>query len=631
MSLNAAVANTLSGLRASQLGISLISGNVANAETAGYVRKSLNQVAIQSSTFGASAYIVGVNRELSSFLQSQLRTETSGAAYAGLRTGFLSQLQGIYGDPGSAGTLEYGFAALASAAQALSTSADSQSARITLVTAAQAFAQQLNSTTQGIQALRGAAENGITDAVNIANNALQQIAKINNQLRSNPSGGTSTDSATSTLLDQRDLYITQLSQVMDIRVLPAEGNKVSVFTGSGVQLVGNEAVKLSFNGQGTVNANSVWDRDPAKSTLGTISINYDNGSSIDLISAKAIRSGSIAAYLELRDVTLVQAQAQLDQFASQLASGLSDRTTNGTAAPAGVLPQTGFDVDLAGLQSGNTVQFTYTNAITGAQHKVSVVRVDDSSVLPLSNLATADPNDEVIGINFSGGIASVVAQLNSAFGSANVQFSNPSGSVLRILDDGAAGFSDVNAASVTVTQTSLINGGLELPLFTDNNLPYTGAFTPQGAQVNGLAGRIGVSNALISDPSRLVVYSTSPPTAAGDTSRSDFILNKLTNASYTYSAGRTGIGSTAAPFKGTLVSYIQQFTAAQGAAAEAAAQLSAGQDVVLNTLQKKLDDESGVNIDEEMAHLLTLQNAYAANARVLSTIKDIYAVLLQAI
>ncbi|MFZ5732483.1 MAG: flagellar hook-associated protein FlgK [Pseudomonadota bacterium] len=631
MSLNAAVANTLSGLRASQLGISLISGNVANAETAGYVRKSLNQVAIQSSTFGASAYIVGVNRELNSFLQSQLRTETSGAAYAGLRTGFLSQLQGIYGDPGSAGTLEYGFAALASAAQALSTSADSQSARITLVTAAQAFAQQLNSTTQGIQALRGAAENGITDAVNIANNALQQIAKINNQLRTNPAGGTSTDSATSTLLDQRDQYITQLSQVMDIRVLPAEGNKVSVFTGSGVQLVGNEAVKLSFNGQGTVNANSVWDPDPAKSTLGTISINYDNGSSIDLISAKAIRSGSIAAYLELRDVTLVQAQAQLDQFASQLASGLSDRTTNGAAAPASVLPQTGFDVDLAGLQSGNVVRFTYTNSITGAQHKVSIVRVDDPSVLPLANTTTADPGDEVIGINFSGGIASVVAQLNSAFGSANVQFSNPSGSVLRILDDGAAGFSDVNAASVTVTQTSLINGGLELPLFTDNNLPYTGAITAQGAQVTGLAGRIGVSNALIADPSRLVVYSTAPPTAAGDTSRSDFILDKLTTASYTYAAGKTGIGSTAAPFKGTLIGYIQQFTAVQGAAAEAAAQLSAGQDVVLNTLQKKLDDESGVNIDEEMAHLLSLQNAYAANARVLSTIKDVYTVLLQAI
>lgn len=629
MSLNAAVANTLSGLRANQLGISLISANVANADTPGYVRKSLNQTAIQSSTFGASVQVVGINRELNQFIQTQLRTETSGASYASLRTGFLSQLQGIYGDPGSAGTLETGFSSLTSAVQALATSADSQAARVTVINSAQAFAQQLNSTTQGIQSLRGAAENGIADSVAVANNALAQIANINNQLRANPAGGTSTDTATATLLDQRDQYVTQLSQLLDIRVLPSDGNKISVFTGSGIQLVGNEAVKLSFNGQGTVNAGSLWDPNPAKSTLGTIKINYDDGSSIDLISSKAIKSGKIAAYLELRDVTLVQAQAQLDQFASQLASGLSDRTAAGTAATVGA--QTGFDVDLAGLQSGNIVRFSYTDTTTGAKHNVSVVRVDDPSVLPLSNTLTPDPNDEVIGVNFSGGIASAVAQLNSAFGSAGVQFSNPAGSTLRILDDGAAGFSDVTAASATVTQTSLINGGLQLPFFTDNNLPYTGAINATGAQITGLAGRIGVNNALISDPSRLVVYSTSPPTAAGDTARSDFILSQLTTSSYNYVAGQTGIGSTIAPFKGTLTSYIQQFASIQGANADAAAQLSAGQDVVLNTLQKKLDESSGVNIDEELAHLLSLQNAYAANARVLSTIKDVYATLLQAV
>jgi len=39
---------------------------------------------------------------------------------------------------------------------------------------------------------------------------------------------------------------------------------------------------------------------------------------------------------------------------------------------------------------------------------------------------------------------------------------------------------------------------------------------------------------------------------------------------------------------------------------------------------------SGVNIDEEMAHLLALQNAYSANARVMSTVKDMYTALLQA-
>ena len=39
----------------------------------------------------------------------------------------------------------------------------------------------------------------------------------------------------------------------------------------------------------------------------------------------------MAAYIELRDKTLVQAQTQLDQFAASMASALSDKTTAGTA------------------------------------------------------------------------------------------------------------------------------------------------------------------------------------------------------------------------------------------------------------------------------------------------------------
>ena len=76
---------------------------------------------------------------------------------------------------------------------------------------------------------------------------------------------------------------------------------------------------------------------------------------------------------------------------------------------------------------------------------------------------------------------------------------------------------------------------------------------------------------------------------------------------------------------------MQQFTSAQGATADAAAQLASGQDVVLATLQQKMSTSSGVNIDDEMAHLLSLQNAYSANARVMSTVNDMYKTLMQAI
>lgn len=481
----------MAGLRANQASLALVSSNVANAETPGYVRKTTNQIQTAVGN-GAGVETIGVNRVLDDYIQSQLRTETSGAAYTRTRANFLNNLQSVYGDPDSSATIEAAFNSLTTALQALSTSPDSQSARTGVLNAAQALAQQLNSTSQGIQALRNSAETGIANSVSTANNALTQIAKINRQLQ----GYTNQDAATAALLDQRDQFITQLSGLMDVRVVKGEGNQVSVYTTSGTQLVGgSDAAQLSFNTQGTVTPEAQWNADPSKSTLGTISISYPNGGSIDLISSGAIRSGSIAAFLELRDKTLVQAQDQVDQLAAAMASAVSDKTTGGTAyPPATPVPPpgtpAGFDLDLAGLQAGNTVHLTYTDNITGVQHNISIIRVDDPSALPLKDTATIDPNDKVIGVDFSGGMSSVVSQLNAALGGASIQFSNPAGSTLRVVDDGATGLSDVNAASVTTTATSLTGGGPQVALFTDGGRPYTGAITASGSQQTGLAGRI---------------------------------------------------------------------------------------------------------------------------------------------
>jgi flagellar hook-associated protein 1 FlgK len=623
MSLSDALSIAMSGLRANQAAMALVSSNVANAETPGYVRKTLDQVTVDSGSYGTSVRTAGVNRELDQYIQAQLRTETSGAGYASLRSDFLQQLQSLYGNPGSVGTLEDAFNGLTTAVQALSTSADSQSARIGVVNAANVLASQLNSMTQGIQTLRGAAETGISDSVNTANNLMSQIATVNNQLAANPLGGTSTDSSTAALLDQRDQYITQLSELMDIRVTANGANQVTVFTSSGVQLVGNEAARLSFNAQGTVTPNTQWNSDPSKSNLGSVVVSYNNGGSINLTATGGIKSGKIAAYTELRDKSLVEAQNQLDQFAASLSSALSDKTTAGTAVTSGL--QSGFDLNVADLKAGNVIHVTYTDTATNTQREVSIMRVDDAGVLPLSNSATADPNDQVVGVDFSGGMASVTAQLNAALGGSNLQFSG-SGSTLTVLNN--TGFATVNAASVTTTQTNLTNGSAELSLFTDNGTPYTGAIGPTGSQITGLAGRLAVNNGLVADPSKLVLYGAS--TAAGDTTRSDFILSQLSTAKFQYSPA-SGVGSAGAPFKGTLLSYMQQFTSAQGAAADAAAQLAGGQDVVLNTLQEKMSSSSGVNIDDEMAHLLSLQNAYSANARVMSTVNDMYKTLMQAI
>ena len=46
-----------------------------------------------------------------------------------------------------------------------------------------------------------------------------------------------------------------------------------------------------------------------------------------MVANKVISSGQIAADLQLRDQTLVQAQTQVDQLAATLSSSLSDQTT----------------------------------------------------------------------------------------------------------------------------------------------------------------------------------------------------------------------------------------------------------------------------------------------------------------
>jgi flagellar hook-associated protein 1 FlgK len=620
MGLSSALASAVSGLRANQAALSITSANVANANTPGYIAESTNQIEVPSGGPGSSVQVTGVTRELDSFVQNQLRTEIGGGGFADQTANILGQLQSLYGTPGSVGTLETAFNNFTTALQAISTSSTGLSAQTTALAAAQALAQQLNTTSQGIQTLRSNAEQDIGTSASQANTDLNQIAAINTKLQSlSP-----TDPSAATLEDQRDSAINDLAKLVDVKVSTAGNNQVNIFTNTGIQLVGaGLASQFSFTSPGTLTPTSLYNADPTKSGVGSLTIKLPNGASLDVVANNVISSGQIAADLKLRDQTLVQAQTQVDQLAATLASSLSDQTTPGTAAASGT--QAGFDLNVANLQPGNSINLTYTDNTTGTQQQVSIVRVDDPSALPLPSPPGVSPR--VIGVDFSGGLASVVSQLNTALGPNHLQFSNPSGNTLRVLNDLTTG-ATVNAASVTSTVSSLTSGSPQLPLFTDAGALYTGAITANGSQSTGLAERITVNQALLNNPANLTVFNNAPPTPAGNTTRSDFIYSQLTSGSFTYSP-QTGLGSPTAPFTGTIGSYVQQFLSLQANTATSATQLQQGQDVVVSTLQQKFDSTSKVNIDTEMSNLIALQNSYAANAHVMSVIQSMMTTLEQ--
>ncbi len=620
MSLSQALSSAIAGLKVNQSSLALVAANVANADTPGYVRKIVNQAATTGNNTGIGVAISSIQRELDQYVQRQLRVENAGASYADTRAHMYQQLQSVYGQPGSANALETVYNNFTSALQALSTSPDDNAARSAVISTAQLLAQQLNQMTGSIQTLRGNAELDIADSVTKANEAMSQIAKLNKQI----SSSTSVDSATTTLMDQRDSYIDQLSQLMDINVVQNGNNQVSVFTNSGVQLVGAQAGKLSFDAQGTMTAASRWSADPSQRTVGTLTLTSPNGGSIDLVQSKSIRSGQIAADLQMRDQDLVQAQSQLDAIAAGMASALSNKTTTGSAVPSGL--QNGFEVDIGNLSAGNTITVNYTDSLTHTARTMTLVRVNDSSALPLAGSATAGANSKVVGIDFSGGMSSVLTQINAALANTGMVASNPIGNTLRILDDGAGNIVDVNSLSTTTTATSLSGGSAEMPFFMDGSQTYSGSISVLGSQSLGFAGRITVNGALLSDPSKLVAYQAS--TSAGDSTRPNFIYQQLTGTSQTFSAD-TGIGGGGSSFSGSITTFLRQVISQQGEAASSATNLQQGQDVVLSSLQQRFSDGSSVNVDQEMTNLLNLQNSYAANARVLSAVNDMFTTLMK--
>ena len=375
MSLSNAISAALSGLKLTQAGVGLVADNIANAETPGHVRKSVLQSGAASNAGGVQ--LLGVTRELDIFVQRQLRAELAGASYAGKVNDYYQRIAQIYGQPGGLNALDTLYNNFSNSLRSLMTSPESIAMRTDVLNQAAVLAQQLNAMSGDIQELRTQAEISIDAAVDRVNEILQSIERISAQLVS----ATPASAEVANLLDTRDTLIAELSKLIDVRVVELERGQISIFTNSGVSLFDHKAAHLAFDGRDTIGPQSLWNIDPDLRKVGTIKLVTPSGYQLDLIADKAIRSGEIAANLEMRDRILVQAQAQLDEIAHALALALSNTTVTGDVTTSGAAA--GLQIDLAELKNGNEISLTYTDNVGGQQQRITIVRVDDTGALPL--------------------------------------------------------------------------------------------------------------------------------------------------------------------------------------------------------------------------------------------------------
>ncbi len=258
-----AIWNATAGLKATQAAINVVSQNVANSGTAGYVRRTISTV----STEGNLGVTVGaVTRSFDAAALKQLRSETAGAAYTTTRADITSQLDKLYGTPGSATALDGTFNTFTRSLQELTANPTSAAARSTVLSNASALASQINAAASNVQSLRNGIEGQLATDTATASSLLSNIATLNGKIQN-----TTDDSSKADLQDQRDQAINSLSSYMDLSTVDQRDGTVTVLTGSGVTLVdrGNAAT-LSFDGHGTLDASSRYSTDSSQRTVGTI-------------------------------------------------------------------------------------------------------------------------------------------------------------------------------------------------------------------------------------------------------------------------------------------------------------------------------------------------------------------------
>jgi flagellar hook-associated protein 1 FlgK len=198
--------------------------------------------------------------------------------------------------------------------------------------------------------------------------------------------------------------------------------------------------------------------------------------------------------------------------------------------------------------------------------------------------------------------------------------------------------------------------GQGLSLFTtpSGTIPAAGA-TPVQANYVGFAGSITVNPAVVAQPSLVrdgnITVAGSPtgpaaftPNPSGLAGFAGLINNVLNFALGTQAqagvaqtapavAGLGAAGNLAAPFAppASLADFATDITASQAADAASASSSASDATGTQTALSGQLQSATGVDVDSQLSLLVTLQNAYGANAKIMDAVQDMYTQLLQAV
>jgi flagellar hook-associated protein 1 len=607
---------SVSALQAFQTALQVTSNNIANANTPGYDRETVELTdAIPqsdgSAPIGAGVNVAGISRAYSQLNANQLNVSQSTLGQLNSLQNYTNQIDNIVGT--TAGGLSTAIQNYYSAWSTVSTDPTSTAARQALLSAAQSVAAAFSSTSSQLQGLNSNINSGVTADVTQINSLATSIASLNQQvaIATASSGGQPPND----LIDQRDQLVSNLSQLVGISTTAGADGATNVFIGNGQSLVLGSASTALTTVPNQFNASQL-----------EVSMASDPANPI----SSQITSGDLGGLFAARTQAVGPAINQLGQIATALSQAANAQQNSG--------------LDLNGQLGANLFSVGGPQAYSSANNTGAA-----SATVSVASVGALTTDDYVL--QYQGGAYSLT---NTSDGSA-VAFTGNGTAASPIT---AAGLSIVLSATPAsgdqflIEPTAQAAGTFSVALTNTSQLAAAGAIQTSAAAAN--AGNATISSGTVVTASNPALLN---PATIQFTSATTYSINGGANQAYTSgssisangwqvqiagapvagdtftvqsNAGGTGdnrnaLASANQQSQGVLLNGTVSINDAVGGVitgvgsqAQQVNTAQTAQTAVNSQALQSVQSVSGVNLDEEAANLLQWQQAYQASAQALS-------------
>jgi flagellar hook-associated protein 1 FlgK len=617
--------------------------NIANANTAGYSRQSvqLADAAGQftgSGFFGKGVNVVTVQRAYNELLTVQAGAASSVAAADSARLDKLTQLEGVF--PIGSNGIGAAAGSLLNAFVDISSNPTDSSARQVALSNAQELASRFRNAGEQLSGLQSGVMLDMRSAITQVNSLAQQVGRLNEQISALKGSGQPPNK----LLDERDRIVSDIGKLINVTTQPAEDGSLGVFIGAGQNLVLGSVVNSLKIVSDTF--------DPAKAQVA-----LRDGATDRMIPAASFSGGAISGLLRFQNEDLSEATRLLGQMATAISGALNQQQSLGLdlgqpasrGAPilsisgARVLPSWGnagsAQLSAAVNDPAQVQASDYELLFDGANY--SITRQPDGQAVTGSPftpaLLAAGVNIDGLTIQLSSGTAQngdrfLVQPAATAAQNMRLVLTDPRGLAAASPFTGSAGADNRGTATVA---SVLATGAASVPslsadfVFTSDTGAYnwtlddgttvttgTGTWTP-GSPIT-LGGFAMSLDGVPKSGDTLRVASTVSPAGNNGNALAFVKLGETTLVGR--SATQTGMNITDA-YASALASV--------GVRVQGGTTASKISTVLADDAETARSNEVGVNLDEEAARLIQFQQSYQAAAKILQVAQTIFDTLLQ--